>query len=239
MWNSTTLVVVVYSFGCRIHDAAATREQLQKMHFGGRWWQDGNKMNNSWGVGAFIVQFRGSSQLTLKMNSGYASGLHYTCQINDGVETKLYHPHSDEFLTIATNLDTSSEYIISCGRNNEASWGTTTISSVILDVGGELLPVADPNADGNMLRIEFVGDSITNGFKVTAQSASEPATIDNQDVFLAYPRLLADAFNTSDYQVIARSGKGIILGARRNQLVHIILKFKWPITVCRSQVYQY
>jgi len=58
-----------------------------------------------------------------------------------------------------------------------------------------------------MLRIEFVGDSITAGFKVTAESASEPATIANQDLFLAYTRFLAGAWDTTDYQVIAKSGE--------------------------------
>ena len=48
-----------------------------------------------------------------------------------------------------------------------------------------------------MLRIEFVGDSITAGFKVSASLTSEPSTTANQDVHLAYPRHLADLFQTS------------------------------------------
>lgn len=61
-----------------------------------------------------------------------------------------------------------------------------------------------------MLRIEFVGDSITAGFKVSASSVSEPSTTANQDVHLAYPRHLVDLFQTFDFQVIARSGVSVV-----------------------------
>jgi len=60
-----------------------------------------------------------------------------------------------------------------------------------------LLQATDPNSNDSMLRIEFVGDSITAGFKVSASSVSEPSTTSNQDVHLAYPRHLADLFQTS------------------------------------------
>ena len=84
------------------------------------------------------------------------------------------------------------------------------ISSVVLDEGGELLQATDPNSDDSMLRIEFVGDSITAGFKVSASSVSEPSTTANQDVHLAYPRHLADLFETEDFLVIARSGVSVV-----------------------------
>ena len=80
---------------------------------------------------------------------------------------------------------------------NTSRYLCTQISSVVLDEGGELLQATDPNSDDSMLRIEFVGDSITAGFKVSASSASEPSTTANQDVHLAYPRRLADLFQTS------------------------------------------
>jgi len=61
-----------------------------------------------------------------------------------------------------------------------------------------------------MLRIEFVGDSITAGFKVSASLTSEPSRPANQDVHLAYPRHLANSFQTSDFQVVARSGISVV-----------------------------
>ena len=73
-----------------------------------------------------------------------------------------------------------------------------------------MLQATDPNSNDSMLRIEFVGDSITAGFKVSASSVSEPSTTANQDVHLAYPRHLANLFQTSDFQVVCRSGISVV-----------------------------
>lgn len=204
--NAGLLLTIV--LGCCIRSTTATLEQLQLMHFGGRWWQEGETMIHSWGVGSFIVKFRGSSQLKIQLQSGEAwrDGLYYTCKINGGVDTKLYHTNGND-LSVAANLDSTTEYVVWCGRNNEASYGATTLSGVVLDTGGELLQATDPNVNDTMLRLEFVGDSISAGLKVTAASYSEPASASNQDVFKAYPKLLADAWQTEDYQVIAKSGE--------------------------------
>lgn len=199
------LLLAIASGYC-IHGTSATLEQLQLMHFGGRWWQEGETMKHSWGVGSFLVKFRGSSQLKVQLQSGWSAGLYYTCKINDGASFELYHANSND-LSVAANLDSAEEYVVWCGRNNEASYGATILSGVVLDTGGELLQATDPNARNAMLRLEVVGDSISAGFKVTATSASEPGSSYNQNVFKAYPKLLADAWQTTDYQVIAKSGK--------------------------------
>lgn len=201
-------VAAALLLGCCICNAAASLEQLPKIYFGGRWWQDGDGMKHSWGVGTLVVSFRGSSQLSIRMNSGYSGGMYYTCRIEEGSEVKLYHPNAEDYLTVSTDLDPLREYTVWCGRNNEASYGVTTVYGVALDAGAELLQATDPNADNSMLRMEIVGDSISAGFKVTATSSSESATVANQDVFLAYGSLLAeDFFHTSDYQVVAKSGE--------------------------------
>lgn len=67
-----------------------------------------------------------SSQVKIK--TGWSDGLFYTCKINDGLDEKLYHQNSEDYMTIAEDLDPSIQYNIWCSRNNEASWGITTVS---------------------------------------------------------------------------------------------------------------
>jgi hypothetical protein len=190
--------------------AKSTDDDLSKVHFGGRWWRnEDSAMEHSWGQGTFIVRFRGSSKLVIRMKSAY-SGLYYTCKIDDGQEVKLLHDNSVEYFEVASDLVPTQEHIIRCGRNNEASWGSTIIYDLNLDTGGEILQANDPNADNTMIRFEAIGDSITAGFKVTSNSAYDPLTIENQDVFQTYIRFMADAWNTSDYNVIAKTGVSML-----------------------------
>ena len=192
-----------------VKSSFATREDLEKVHFGGRWWRDDDGMKHSWGVGTFVVRFRGSSALAVRMASSWV-GAYYTCRVDGGPEVKLFHDSKMEHFRVAAGLSPSEEHVARCGRNNEASWGPTLVRGVALDPGGELLRAADPNAGSALLRYEAIGDSITAGFKVTAASAAEPATIANQDVFQTYVRYMADAWGTSDYNVIAKSGVSIL-----------------------------
>ena len=60
-------------------------DELHKLHFGGRWWRDGDTMRHSWGVGTFIVRFQGSSSLVVKMGAALG-GAYYTCQVDGGEE---------------------------------------------------------------------------------------------------------------------------------------------------------
>jgi lysophospholipase L1-like esterase len=185
---------------------AKSMDDLTKVHFGGRWWRnEDDAMEHSWGIGTFIVRFRGSSKLVMRMKSAY-SGVYYTCQIDGGREVKLLHDNSVEYFEVASGLVSTEEHTVRCGRNNEASWGSTIIYDLNLDTGGEILQADDPNADNTMLRFEAIGDSITAGFKVTSNSAYDPLTIENQDVFQTYIRFMADAFGTSDYNVVAKTG---------------------------------
>ena len=66
-------------------------------------------------------------QPQVKIKSGWSDGLFYTC-INDGLDEKLYHQNSEDYMTIAEDLDPLIQYYIWCSRNNEASWGVTTVS---------------------------------------------------------------------------------------------------------------
>jgi len=189
-------------------------KNLNKIHFIGRWWKnesDGS-MEHSWGVGTFIVRMKGSTKLIMSMKSpdfqADDPGAYYTCRVN-GVDHQIHQIHNED-VEVASDLAPNMEHIIRCGRNNEASYGPTIIYGVKIEENGELLQAVDPNAHNTMLRFEAIGDSIAAGFKVTAKSAYEPATIANQDVFQSYVRSMADAWKTEDWNVIAKSGISIL-----------------------------
>ena len=173
-------------------------DDLTKIRFGGSWCRnEDNAMEHSWDIGTFIVRFRGSSKLVIRMKSAY-SGAYYTCKIDNGPAYKLHHDNTNEYLEEASGLVSTKEHIIRCGRNNEASWGSTIIYDINLDTGGEILQAVDPNAGNTILRFEAIGDSITAGFKVTSNSSSELSTISDQDVFQTYVQFMVDAWATSN-----------------------------------------
>ena len=109
----------------------------------------------------------GSTKLSMRIKSASA-GAYYTCRVRvvddddengkDGVEYQVHHDNTNDYVEVASGLVPTKEHSIRCGRNNEASWGSTIIYGVELDDEGELLPVVDPNADNTMLRFEAIGD---------------------------------------------------------------------------------
>jgi hypothetical protein len=131
------------------------------------------------------------------MKSAY-SGAYYTCKIDNGPAYKLDHDNTNEYLEEASGLVSTKEYIIRCGRNNEASWGSTIIYDINLDTRGEILQAVGPNAGNTILRFEAIGDSITAGFKATSNSSNELSTISDQDVLQTYVQFMVDAWATSN-----------------------------------------
>jgi len=207
-------IIAFASFVLSLSSTDATPDQIEKIYFGGRWWRDRDTMRHSWGLGTFIVRFQGSSSLVMNMGAAL-DGAFYTCQVDNGLEQRILVSNSIQNpnangMTF-TDLSSTEEHVIRCGRNNEASYGDSVISGITLEDSGQLLQAIDPNANNKMIRFEAIGDSITAGYKVLVPpGVSDPATIANQDVFHSYIRFMADAWGTTDYQVIAKSGVSIL-----------------------------
>jgi len=228
---SYILVVAFFTLCSSATNAAPFEDQIEKVYFGGRWWRDGDMMRHSWGLGTFIVRFQGSSSLVVNMGAAY-DGSYYTCQVDNGAEQRIFVANSllnpTSIGMTFTGLSLTEEHTISCGRNNEASYGDSIISGITLEDNGQLLQAIDPNANNNMIRFEAIGDSITAGYKVLVPAGvSDPATIANQDVFQTYIRYMADAWGTTDYQVIAKSGVSILDYGTTG----IVMPREWP---CRE-----
>ena len=228
---SFILAFAFFALSSSSTDATQFDDQIEKIYFGGRWWQDGNTMRHSWGLGTFIVRFQGSSSLVVNMGAALY-GAYYTCQVDNGTEQRILVANSLQNPNASgmtfTGLSSTEEHVIMCGRNNEASYGDSIITGINLEDSGELLQAIDPNSNNNMIRFEAIGDSITAGYKVLVPpGAPDPATIANQDVFQTYIRFMADAWGTTDYQVIAKSGVSILDYGTTG----IVMPEEWP---CRE-----
>ncbi|CAE7482205.1 celE, partial [Symbiodinium pilosum] len=134
----------------------------------------------------------------------YLVTMYHTCRIN-GMEFVL--PHRTGDLTIATNLSPSQRYTIWCGRNTEAVYGKTVLQALLVDAGTQMF---EPQRQDDELRVEFVGDSITAGWLVL----NDPGSYVNQnqtgeDIFQTWDRHLADAWGTSNWRAVARTGIAI------------------------------
>merc|ERR1712107_629986 len=122
------------------------------------------------------------------------------------------------------NLARDQEHIIRCGRSNEGSFGETTISKLVLDYGADIL---QPVIRSFEIKYDAIGDSITAGFAVMEPPGSQVgATLANSDVFQTYERYLADAWGTTDWRSIARSGISVTPYGGE-----IIMGERWP---CRA-----
>jgi len=199
-----------------------TAATFSKLRFIGRWYSENNVMKHSWGTGTFMMKFQGSASIGVNLQSpSYQSPHYYVCQVDGGEDLRL--AHSSGALMIADGLSLD-EHIVKCGRSSEASYGVTTLTGVVLESGGELLPLSTAFSE---LRYEAIGDSITAGFKVTG-TASEQATPENEDVFKTYERYIADAWGTSDWRVVAKSGISILPYAGGAEKV---MELEWP---CRT-----
>jgi len=203
--------------------APATPLKPQGLHhvtFTGRWYDTAQGKTGSWGVLIFHLAFTGSSVLSVKLSetgldSGLSSGLYYTCSGTALGNEKIVQ--ASAFVgPLASGLDAAASYTLSCGRNTEASFGRTTVEEVLLESGGLVLAPTSPTG----LRYMSLGDSIAAGMHTlrgavalgaaggSVPSAQEVAA--NENVFESYSRHLADAWATTDWRVVARSGISVV-----------------------------
>ena len=103
--------------------------------FVGRWWSSSTGLAAEWAPSVWHARFQGASQLTLGIDS--PPNLFYTCGGSavlaaHGQEEKVYSSYEMNGVLVA-GLERASTYTIWCGRNSEASHGTTTITAIQLD----------------------------------------------------------------------------------------------------------
>jgi lysophospholipase L1-like esterase len=143
--------------------------------------------------GTSSVSFDFSTDST---NSGGA--LYFVTSVDGGALQSF--SQSDSRGTHRVSLASSGEHTIMFGRSDEASYGHTTLHDIKLG-GGKALSPSKPRG----FVYEALGDSITAGFKVTGSPMAS-----TEDVFKTYEYHLAQHWGIDDWNVIARSGIGIV-----------------------------
>jgi len=173
--------------------------------FIGRWYDNHPGKTVSWGPHSFQTTFTGSSSIAISLSDASSLGeLSYTCTGSALGGAEKVFTTSQFQAPLAVGLQPALKYTLNCGRNDEASYGTTTVSDVLLQSGGTLLKSPLPP---KALRYMAIGDSITAGFKALIEPGTgvQPSAA-NEDLFKTYGRHLADAWGASDWHVVARSG---------------------------------
>jgi len=172
----------------------------------GRWFSDrGTSKRCSWGTVSFAVAFRGSSQLVARLQP-YNVVMYHTCQVNDETPFTLEHERGD---LVINGLDPAQSHRIHCGRNTEAYYGETIVDALLVDEGAVTL--APPRPSSNQLAVEFVGDSITAGWKVLLPARSlEQGGPRNEDAFKTWAANLAKAWGTTNWRTVAQSSIGVL-----------------------------
>jgi len=130
-------------------------------------------------------------------NSGGA--LYFVASVDGGALQQFRQP--DTKSTLRVSLPSSGEHTVMFGRSDEASYGHTTLHNVVVDNGAVAMGPLPPRG----FVYEALGDSITAGFKVTGSPAAM-----TEDVFKIYEYHLAQHWGVDDWNVIARSGIGIV-----------------------------
>lgn len=133
------------------------------------------------------------------------SGRNYAMVWVDGKPGRKFRLAApDGFYSLAEGL-APGEHTVEVVRVTECTMGLTTFHGFVLNHGGEARPWRG-TADR---RIEFIGDSITCGYGVEADSPKQHFSPTTENFCLGYSGLTARQLG-ADYLVVARSGIGMV-----------------------------
>ena len=171
-----------------------------------------------WPGTGFEIAVRGGA---VKANlSGIAQNLPmYVAVYVDGNRTQKIRLRkgADEWHTLADNLPTDRVTTVRVVKLNEGYYGSIELQG--LKVDGTLEDPTLPNR-----RIIWIGDSISCGFGVLGQTATEAFNTSTQDITLTYGWLLSDVFNAQRH-IIAASFHGVATantGSTTDQLIPLL-----------------
>ena len=145
------------------------------------------------------ASFTGTSVAAkVRPNSGY-----FMVELDDQQPFKIKASETDSTLNISTSLS-QGEHHIKLIYAQEGYEQNPTFYGFIIDANAQMLPHPPlPNR-----RIEFIGNSITCGYGVEADSATEHFSYDTENHYYTYAAITARTLNAQEL-VVARSGIGI------------------------------
>jgi lysophospholipase L1-like esterase len=139
----------------------------------------------------------------------------------DGGEFRRFHPQGKHTM-LAENLP-QGEHKVLLVRSTEGRAGVSEFRGFYIDDDAQILP-PDPM---KKRRLEFIGDSITAGFK--NDGSSDGAYQDIEDNDMAFGPQLARMLD-ADYSVLAKSGEGVVHNWGEdwpNNQVHTADRYGW------------
>ncbi|WP_159084389.1 GDSL-type esterase/lipase family protein [Dongshaea marina] len=185
----------------------------EDIEYSGRWnTVSGNSKGTSWGNTARL-KFSNSSQISVDLQSSgsieYKYSL-YPVGFTGKIE-KTDLPSGTGVIALQSSvtqdtlLDPSTTYMLKLHRTSEASFGQTTLKGFIGDDGIEIKPIND----GERIKIEVIGDSITAAWKVDNPDGQSSGAVQYENTLHSYGALLAKMFQTDQWSIIAKSGIGV------------------------------
>ncbi len=143
------------------------------------------------------------------------NGTHCSIRLND--QNNEYAVIVDNFAPQLLHTDTAKEYKAANGlsdsiphniiiqKRTEPLVGKGAFIGFILDKGKNLLP---PDMRPSR-RIEFIGNSITSGYGVEADSSNCSFSPETENACMSYASITARALN-AEYHIISYSGRGVV-----------------------------
>lgn len=141
-----------------------------------------------------------SSNVLLEANAD--AGVYYSIFVDGKLKSERNVTKSGtNYIALARGLS-SGNHNIKIVRETEARWGNAFIAvNIQLDEGTTLIA-----KDADKVLVEFLGDSMTNGYgNLINSTAANASHLKNQNSLKAYPYLLASHFDL-DYRMVAMSG---------------------------------
>lgn len=125
--------------------------------------------------------------------------------IIDNHAPRLLSPDSSAVYEVASGLTDSIPHIVIIQKRTEPLVGKGIFMGFILDKGASLKP-PDKRPER---RIEFIGNSITSGFGVMADSSTWHFNPQTEDAEMSYASIAARELH-ADYHLISYSGRGVV-----------------------------
>ena len=199
--KKTGLLTILLSVACLVANAATDiPANDSRISYSGRiCWRDSLSPAFSYPGVSATLQFTGQSiAMKAKPGSGY-----FMVEIDNRLPFKINFTESDSILTLAEGLPEGTHrlrvvYAIE-GYDKKPEF-----RGFILPDGGTLeTPPAKPNR-----RIEFIGNSITCGYGIEAESEKDDFSYATENHYYSYAAQTARNLN-AEYVTVARSGYGV------------------------------
>jgi len=133
-----------------------------------------------------------------KPGSGY-----FMVELDNLAPFKINFSENDSVATLASNLD-NNEHRVRVTYAIEGYQKRPEFRGFLLSDGGKMLNAPKRSSR----RIEFIGNSITCGYGIEADSAREKFTYDTENHYYTFAARTARALG-AEYHVVARSGIGM------------------------------